>query len=204
MSIATLGYTWSPTEGTDKLNEIIAQVNTLTAASTSLNGPTVLHPEYPGVVWSRYSPGTTYYGYGYQDEDDVPDAVNLGSGGRNCYVWTSATGSQELAYGVLRWTLPPHFSSWDSTAAITVELYTTDGTSANELDVAVYQNTTARGSKTSQTSSSTWGSVVFTSANITGGGWSAADVLSVQFTMRASSTNEVRIGTVTLDWDGTL
>jgi hypothetical protein len=206
MSITDLGVNYDPTAIRTKINAIISDLNTLTAYGYTYDATTVLSPEYPGIVWARYAPGTAYYGYGYQTEDDVPDAVNLATaGGRNCYVWTSADGNSASCYGSLRWTLPANFSAW-ATNAIQLEMYTTDGSGDSTLSVACYQDTTLRDNSTisSATSNATWGTKTLTSTNILGGGWSAGEVLTMQFTFTTTGTKEVRLGDLTLGWTGSI
>ncbi len=156
---------------------------------------TVLHPEWPGVVW-RVAGGAYY-----DPECDVPDADYDALGGRNHYRLAAASGTAE-ARAQLRVTLPQAFSAWDASAPLTVALRTTDLTGDAFVSLTPYRNATALTAKESLVSltADAWRVVTWTGTELSAGDWVAGDTLSLAIVMEATESDHASLAEVALRW----
>ena len=188
-----------------RLNEIVTAVNTLVAATPTVSAQVArLDPEYPGVVWHDLegAPGGAF-GY-YQEEEGALDTEYEGVGGRQYYEWSAEGASQVSVSAALKWRLPENFDSWQAAGdVIELAVWTTDSSGEAECDVTVYRNTTEVAEELDQDSAATWGTVGFTSAEISGGTWAAGDVLTMEVTLRAQNASRIRLAEVLLNYSGT-
>jgi hypothetical protein len=190
----------------DKLYEMIDAINANTAAratDTEHDHQVTLYPEWPGAVWHALegAPGGAY-GY-YQQSSGALDTQYEGAGGRAYYKWFGDGASQVQERVAIKWRLPETFTGWQ-TAGDVVEFYlwTTDGGGDAELDATLYRNTTQVVAVTDQTSAAAWGSVGWTSAEISGGAWSAADELTLELKLRATATKIIRVAEINFHFKG--
>lgn len=166
-----------------------------------------LSPEYAGAVLTQfYGAGTDTSSTGSMTSDAETSATN---NLRTYYLWTSSTVSPLQYYTVaVRITLPSDFGGWDQsqTYPFTIDYVTSNGVNTNNsFNAYIYNATNSTTAVTSSTGnvSTSWTSLGFTYANLTGGTatWGAGgtpQTAVIYLRMGALNNNTVKIGDIKL------
>jgi cytoskeletal protein CcmA (bactofilin family) len=169
--------------------------NSVSMADINWNaGQILVTPDYPNA---------SVYGDGTANNGTLALKNTADANWRNYYEWTSQNASLQDYTIIERYVMPPDFSSWASSNAITLNCVTQSVTdTSNKVDIVVYKSGSGSAIVSSlanvSSSAGTWADVVIDDSTL--GTWNAGDILVVEIKPYSKSGNYVRVGDITLNY----